>query len=128
MAAVMIGEQCTRATEKNIWQFAYKQTFPALDLAWILLKLSQRANEWGLTLFLGSIDIPAAFDNIRHDAMVMAMKQEEIPIEKACWITQSLRALSIEPELGELDLSPLRMSNWLSSRKQDSNSLYYDLG
>ena len=113
MASVLIGEECTEATKKHIWQFAYKPSFAALDLAWILLKLTQRANEWGLILYLGSIDIPAAFDNIRHDAMLLAMKSEGIHVAKATWIIQSLRAMTIEPELGELELSPLQMSNGL---------------
>ena len=103
--------QCTM---RHGWQFAYTTGFAALDLAWLLLTLTQRAREWKRPLLAGSIDIPAAFDNMRHDAIAIAMKQEGFERDAVIWMLDTLRATRIKPELGELELEPMQMYNGLS--------------
>ena len=84
-----------------------------MGLAWILPTLTQRAREWKTPLVVGSIDVPVAFDNMRHDAVALAMQKKRIEIFTVAWLLYSLRAMKIQPELGELSLEAMQMCDGL---------------
>ena len=75
-------------------------------------------------LYMGSIDIPAAVDNVRRDAMVMAMNVEGVPVQKACWVMSQDDADRAGTG-GTLPKSPTK-EQWDTPWKQDTYTVHND--
>ena len=67
-----------------------------------LLRAAELAREWGKPLFVAQLDLEKAFDHVRREAAIAALRLQGASLHTIAWISKLWEAHSIEMRMGHV--------------------------